>query len=101
MADTVDPTLDAQAKRVDFPPRLFLYTLDQVAFCLDMKVDTLRRSYIHFAGRTRGVAPQGLIVARNIAGPGDTPTWRVAENELVRWMKHKGFVFVTSERMIR
>lgn len=98
---TVDPILNVQAERIDFPPRLFLYSLDQVAFCLDMKVETLRRSYIHFQGRTRGVAPKGLILARNIAGPQEQPTWRVAENELVRWMKHKGFVFVTSERMIR
>lgn len=93
--------MNDKAKAVDFPPRLFLYSLDQVAFCLDMKIDTLRRSYIFFQGRSLGIAPRSLILARNIAGPLEQPMWRVAENELVRWMKHKGFVFVTSDRMIR
>lgn len=99
---TIDKDLDRDSASVDFPPRIFLYTLDQIATALGTNEATIRRNYIYFEGRSRKrVVPLGLMTARNIA-PGDQPPeWRVAENELVRWMKHKGFLFVTSSRLLK
>lgn len=97
--ETVDPQLNKDAPRADFPPRMFLYTLDQVAACISVSPELLKRNYVYFVGRNRKVQPKGLLAARNIAGPEQRPEWRIAENELVRWMKFKGFVFTTSSRL--
>ena len=98
---TSDAAFERAAAKVDLPPRIFLYTLDQVAYCVEMSVESLRRAHVHFAGRTTGYSPRGLILARNIAEPKDKPDWRVTEGELVRWLKFKGFVFSESSRLIR
>jgi hypothetical protein len=76
---------------VGLPPRPFLYTLDQVAYLIQIEESTLRRSYLHYEGRSVGAPARGVIVTRNIAPVGLKPEWRVAERELVRFMKFKGF----------
>lgn len=91
--DTVDKNINRDAKKAEFPPRIFLYTLDQVALCLEVQEIHLRSKYIYFTGRTKGRKTSGYIVARNIAPEGSPPAWRVAETELVRWMRYKGFVY--------
>ena len=96
---TIDPDLDRLAKDIDLPPRIFLYTLEQIAVCIGLPPETLRRKYVYFHGRTSGDRRANLLVARNIAGPESKPEWRVAENELVRWMRRKGFVFVMSSKV--
>ena len=48
-----------------------------------------------------GVHRSGLIMCRNIAEPDVRPDWRVAENELIRWMKFKGFLFSESIRLLK
>ncbi len=76
--------------RVDLPQKPFLYTLDQVAHLLDLRVDTLQLHYIHFDGRSIGVQPRDKLLAHNIAPTGVKPNWRIAEKELIRWMKNRG-----------
>jgi hypothetical protein len=73
------------------PTRAFLYTLDQVSEMVAVPLTGLRQSYIHFDRKTVGAQDRDKIMARNIAPPGATPEWRVAEAELVRWLKRKGF----------
>lgn len=77
---------------VGLPPKPFLYSLDQVAMLLDVSLAHLRTNYIYFDGRSIGLA-RDRITARNIAPEGQAPEWRVAEAELVRWFKRKGFRF--------
>lgn len=77
--------------RVSIPPRPFLYTLDQVEQLTSIPMKRLQREFIYFEGRSAGKNPKNRMVARNVAGPEDTPTWRIAEKELIRWMEHKGF----------
>ena len=81
------------AESVGLPPRVFLYSLDQIAFMLDMKEDRLRIVYIWYEGREPGRQPTDKIAARNIAPEGLGPDWRVSETELVRWMKRKRYKF--------
>ena len=78
-------------KAVGLPPRTFLYTLDQLSVMLDMSEQAIKQSHIYFWGRSTGSTPRDLMIARNIAGPGEKPEWRVAEREFTRWMRTKGF----------
>lgn len=78
---------------VGLPPRPFLYTLDQVAQIVSIELDQLRLRHIHFENRTVGGRHPARMLARNIAEASDKPDWRVAEQELIRWMRHKGFKY--------
>lgn len=90
--------------QVGLPPRVFLYTLDQIATILNLKVETLKSGYIYFEGRSTYAKKKGQMSARNIAPDDQVPVWRVIDTELIRWMKYKGYryyesgVFYESER---
>ena len=43
--------------------------------------------------RSVGTKTREQMLARNIAPRDKTPDWRVAEMELVRWMRFRGFRF--------
>lgn len=73
------------------PLRAFLFTLDQVSEMLAVPVSALRQNYLHFDRKTMGAHNKDKILARNIAPPGADPEWRVAEQELTRWLRRKGF----------
>ena len=73
------------------PPRTFLYTLDQIAQMIEVELPTLRSRHIHFEGRSVGKQPLDRMLARDISSGDDPPEWRVAENEILRWLKKKGF----------
>ncbi len=79
------------AKRVGLPPRPFLYTMDQLSVILSLPVQELYKKYIYFEGRSIGHKTKDEMTARNIAPEKTHPEWRVAEQELVRWMRRKGF----------
>lgn len=81
------------ARRVGLPPKPFLYTIDQISFLLDVTEVYIKRALLHYEGRSVGVAPRDRMVARNIAPEGEKPEWRVAERELTRWMRLKGFKY--------
>jgi hypothetical protein len=81
---------------VDLPVRDFLYTVDQIAMLFEVPEETVLNSYLFFHGRSVGVRPKGKMIARDISpDDADKPDWRVAERELVRWMKFKGFRYHT------
>ncbi len=81
------------ARSVGLPPRPFLYTLDQIATLLDVTQKMVELHYIFWDGRSVGMVDKNKMMARNIAPANERPDWRVAERELVRWMKRKGFRF--------
>jgi len=76
---------------VGLPYRPFLYTVDQIAVILEVDPKVILRDYLYFEGRSIGSRHKHLMIARNIAPPESKPEWRVAERELIRWMRHKGF----------
>lgn len=82
--------LDAEG--VGLPIRPFLYTLDQIATMLAM-TEVRLRDHVHFEGRAPGARPPDKMVARNIAQVDQPPEWRVAERELLRWLRRRGFRF--------
>lgn len=75
---------------VGLPPKPFFYTIDQVAYLLSIEERSLRAHYLHYHGRSVGAPPRDKIVARNLSPAGIKPEWRIAERELVRYMKFKG-----------
>lgn len=88
-----NPHLPARPESVGLPPRPFLYTLDQISVILNVTEDQVPR-YVYYEGRSTGPRNVKKMVARNI-NPDKTekPDWRVAERELIRWMKAMGFKY--------
>lgn len=82
---------ESTRKAVGLPPRTFLYTLDQIATMVGLDETQVARSYVYFDRRTPGLKTADQMRSVNIAGPDDMPEWRIAERELVRWLKYKGF----------
>lgn len=78
-------------KSVGLPVRNFLYTVDQIAFLIEVSEATVKQSYLHYEGRSTGVCPKDRMIARNIAPVGEKPEWRVLDTAFVRWMRFKGF----------
>ena len=91
MARWQNPNKIEKPGQVGIPPRPFLYTLDQIAELTNLAVATIKRSYVHFDKRTVGARRKDLLLAHNIAPEGEPPEWRVAERELIRWLKYQGF----------
>lgn len=89
------PSGKAPRKRewVGLPPRPFLYTVDQVAAILSLTPGNVKRLYLWYDGRQVGVRPKDKLRAVNIAGEDDRPEWRISEQELIRWLRLKGFKY--------
>lgn len=82
------------SRDVGIPPRPFLWTLDQIATILSLETAALQASsYIYYEGRSIGLPSKQLMIARNIAPDDKKPEWRIAERELLRWMRVKGFKY--------
>lgn len=81
------------ANSVGLPPRVFMYTLDQLSVLTQISEQQLHVLHIFHEGRDVGVRKPHQMVARNIAPPDERPDWRVVEKEFVRWMKVKGFKY--------
>lgn len=78
-------------QEVNMPIRPFLYTLDQIAGLLSINLPYLTAHYTYFEGRSIGVMSKDLLLARNIAPRTQPAEWRIAERELIRWLKRKGY----------
>lgn len=89
-----NPHLPQDPAKVGLPPRPFLYTLDQLSVILNVDEPQLRTQYIYYEGRSTGVRSVRFLLARDInPDPTKNPDWRVAERELIRWMKVMGFKY--------
>lgn len=84
--------MDAE-RVIGLPTRPFLYTLDQLEVILGMSPPQLRREL--WLDRLQ-TGPQDLdkMKACNVSVEGKRVDWRVAEKELVRWCRRKGFKVV-------
>lgn len=78
---------------IGLPPRVFLYTVDQISVLTSISEKKLHISHIFHEGRDIGRRQAHELLARNIAPPEDKPDWRIAEKELIRWMRSKGFKY--------
>lgn len=84
-----------EGQKIGLPPRPFLYTVDQIATVLSVSVTTVKNTYLWYEERNIGVRPFAKLLAVNISPDGEKPEWRVAELELVRWLRFKGFKVYT------
>jgi len=84
------PRDDQTRAAMGLPVRPFLYTLDQIATLISLTDASLAR-HLHYDGRSVGPRHPDRLLARNLAATGDKPEWRVAEHELIRWVRRKGF----------
>lgn len=71
-----------------------MFTIDQIAYMLNLTEQTVKTGYIFFEGRSTGPRRLDLMVAINIAPDDQKPEWRVNERELVRWAKQKRLKFI-------
>jgi hypothetical protein len=83
-------TVHERRQAVGLPPQPFLYTLDQITQIINVQRRTLTK-YLHFAGVTPGKCPKDKMLTANLSSVGETADWRVADAELIRWLRHKGF----------
>ena len=87
------PSSNEKAEAIGLPPRVFLYTLDQISVLISVSLETIKTSYIYYEGRSIGSKDRFLIQARNIAPADVKPDWRVSERELIRWFKVMGYKY--------
>ena len=86
----IDPFREDELKYdVELPFREFMFTLDQIAFLLDIDEQYMIRKYLYLPGRSTGIQA-GRMRATNIARADQPPNWRVSETDLKFWMKSKG-----------
>lgn len=83
--------MSTQSERVGLPPITFLYTLDQISTMLNMNHQTFVSSYVYFQLRSTRPRRPDEMLARNIAGAGCDPDWRIPQAEFIRWLRFKGF----------
>jgi hypothetical protein len=84
--------------RYGLPPRLFLYTVDQI---MDMLQVSDPKTILFYDGRSIGVAPSDRMLARNVAPSDEKPEWRVSEDEFIRWMRATGTITMARPRRSR
>lgn len=76
---------------VGLPARPFLYSIEQISGLTAVPVKQLQKVFIHYDGKTLGAHKKSQLMARNISPPGFKPVWRVAESELIRWLRAHRF----------
>lgn len=79
---------DLQA--IGIPIKPFMYTLDQVATMISVEPTWFAANYVWYTGRTSGIPKKDLLTARNVAPVSLDPQWRIVDQELLRWCRHKG-----------
>jgi hypothetical protein len=84
--------MPAAKTRITLPVRIFLYTMDQLAAILGVEEETLIARYLYFQGLSTGIQGKRML-ARNIEIDPEQPArWRVAESEVLRYMRERGFI---------
>lgn len=84
-----DPGLTGPS--VGLPPVVFLYTTDQIASMLNVRIETVMQTYLYFVGRSSGLKKTHQMEAINIAPEDEAPDWRVSASEFIKWLKRRGF----------
>lgn len=89
----MEPNPSRSRPLVGLPLRPFLYSIDQIATLLALNETQVKR-HMHFDGKNPGKCPPNKMLTRNInKDEQGFPQWRVAEAELIRWLRTKGYRF--------
>lgn len=84
-------TMADERERMSLPPKFFMYTIDQIATMFEVEPLTVKNNYLHYERRSVGSKPGDKMLARNIAPAGEKPEWRVSEQEVIRYLRKRGF----------
>lgn len=85
--------MPSERDRVGLPPRIFMYSPDQIATMLSLELKYVKSTLLFYDKREPGLTPKTKMRAVNIAPEGETPEWRVTENELLRYLRMRGIKF--------
>jgi hypothetical protein len=81
-------------EKLGLPPR-------QLSAILGVNEQALHQQYLYHEGRDIGIRKKDEMACRNIAPADSKPEWRVAETELIRWMRVKGFKFYNRGTVVK
>ena len=84
---------EPERDRIGLPPRIFMYTADQIATMLELTEQHVKSKLFFYDRREPGLTPKTKMRAFNIAPEGETPEWRVTEREFIRYLRHRGVKF--------
>lgn len=84
-----------ERERLSLPPKFFMYTIDQVATMFEVDVTAVKANYLYYERRSVGSKPGDRMLARNIAPAGEKPEWRISEQEVIRYLRKRGFRIYT------
>lgn len=84
---------EQERDKLGLPPRIFMYTPDQLATMLELTEQYVKRTLLFYDVREPGLAPKSKMRAVNIAPEGETPQWRVTEREFIRYLRSRGVKF--------
>jgi hypothetical protein len=85
--------MGSERDKIGLPPRIILYTPDQIAGMLELREEYVRQKLLFYDRREPGIRPKERLRSVNIAPEGETPEWRVSERELLRYLRLKGKKF--------
>ena len=83
----------SERDEIGLPPRIFMYTPDQIAGMLQLTEAYVRSTLLFYDRREPGLTPRSKMRSVNIAPEGETPEWRVTEREFIRYLRSRGVKF--------
>ena len=81
------------ADKLGLPPRIFFFTIDQIATLIELDEKYIKDHLLHYEGRSPGICPRGIMHALNMAPEGEKPEWRVSEQSFMRYLRVRGIRF--------
>lgn len=96
-----DLRADLNAGEIAIPYRVFMYTFDQVAWMLNLNEAYMKQHLVHYEHRSYGAHKPTTFKAVNLALPDEKPMWRISEDELLRWCRHRKIKIKAERRPIR
>ena len=87
------PKSEPERERIGLPPRIFMYTMDQIGAMLEVTPHTVKYKLLFYDEREPGLTPKDKMRAVNIMPEGETPDWRVTEREFIRYLRRRGVRF--------
>lgn len=81
-----------KGEHIGLPIRPFLFTIDQIATLIGVSIENVMQTKLYYDRRSVGQRHKDMMLAHDIATPGQPSEWRVAEREFVRWLRYKGFI---------
>ena len=90
---------DMHKTLLQLPVKTFMYTIEQIAYMLDVTEQTVKKRILYYQGRERRKWTNDDLVAVNFSRQDEKPEWRISEEEFIRWMRRKRIKFTAPSRI--